>query len=215
MWMPPRQTGNTAHAEPDPRTPWQAATALFLIAAFALLFIGATQACAPRADTPLITSTAEPDTTLTRTNPRLSEMIETLSKQTSTAPIAFTAETHLVNRNKLRNHAHAAALKQGWYPVPVPRGHANPPHTFIIPQRDLPILDSIEQNPLERLQQLSSAPPRHPSPGPLVTTQLRIDTHITPSTTSKLLIATGAVLFTITFAAAWALTQNPPNARRT
>ena len=80
MWMPPRHTENAAHAEPDPRSPWQAATALFLIAAFALLITGATQACAPRAATPLLSSTAEPDTGLTRTNPRLSEMIDALSK---------------------------------------------------------------------------------------------------------------------------------------
>ena len=213
MWMPPRHTENAAHAEPDPRSPWQAATALLLIAAFALLITGATQACAPRAATPLLSSTAEPDTGLTRTNPRLSEMIDALSRQTATAPITFTAETHLANRNDLRRHAHAAALNQGWYPVP--RGHANPPDTFIVPQKDLPILESIEQNPLERLQELSSGPPRQPSSGPLVTTRLRIGTYITPTVTSKLLIATGAVLFILTFAAAWALTQNPRNTRRT
>ena len=215
MWMPHRHTENATKTEPDPRAPLQAASAFLLIAAFALLFTGAVQACSPNARTPTLASTATADATLYRNNPHLSEMMAAEVSQKEAAPITFTAKTHLANRSSLRQHAHAAALTQGWYPVPVPRGHVNPPDIFIVPQQDLHILGSIEKDPLNRLQELSSAPPRHPSPGPLVTTRIKVDTFITPSGTSKALLAAGGVLFVVSFAATWILTHNPPQARRT
>ena len=206
MWTP-THFRSTPHSEPDPRAPWQAAAAAVFILGLATLFIGGVQACAPSPQTPSIPPATENHRALTRDNPRLADFLTATSAQKHSQPVTYRPKTHLAHRETFRRHALTAALNHGWYPVPRPSSGNAPPTIFMVPQHDLPLLAALENDPITQIAVLSAAPPRDPSPGPLVKTRLHIDTYITPSKSSKALIAAGVIITILALAATWALTQ--------
>ena len=195
MYRPPTAHGNsqtgTGH---HGLSPWQIVTTVIMILGLGAVVAGSSRACAlPEGQIRLGKAPDANTVLLIRNNPRLAEMQQTAAAQERMSPLTYGARVHLANRANLEEHVYLAALNQGWLPVPPPAGYTSTPDTFVLPQEDLPLLADLETAPLETASRRSAAPPRAPSPGPLVKARFAASSYVSPSTESKALIAGGAV----------------------